>query len=131
MFLFTVPRTRYAKTSLSYVRRVALSPAPRRRRAIHTTPAPSDEGVSNIRQGHAASPKNLHPQDVESQSVRAGFQARQDKKNEGVDSASKATRGAKEKPGDVGKGNPEGVGFVEQVGSASSTARKYEKEEKE
>lgn len=31
----------------------------------------------------------------------------------------------------VGIGNPEGVGFVEQVGSASATARKFEGEDVE
>lgn len=132
MSLFTLPRARYAQPSLSYLRTVTPSLALSHKRVIHTTRAPSsDEGMNNIRQGHATNPKNLHPQDVGSQSVAAGFQAREDEKSEGVDVAKKATRGGKDKkPRDVGKGNPEGVGFVEQVGSASSTARKFEEEQK-
>ena len=131
MPLFTFVRTKYAQPSLLHVRRVAPSLAPSRRRGIHTTPVPYNEGVNNIRQGHAANPKNLHPQDVESQSVNARFQARENEKHEGIDLAKKGNRGGKDKkPSNVGKGNPEGVGFVEQVGSTSSTARKFEKEEK-
>ena len=44
-----------------------------------------------------------------------------------LDSAS-AQHGEKQSKGKgAGKGNPEGVGFVEQVGSASGTAKKFEK----
>ncbi|TFK40508.1 hypothetical protein BDQ12DRAFT_733742 [Crucibulum laeve] len=75
-------------------------------------------------QGHPNDPKNKHKKDTESQSVAAGKKARSGS-NESIDSASP---NAKQKPQNIGSGNPEGVGFVEQVGGASSTAQHFESE---
>jgi hypothetical protein len=88
--------------------------------------------ADQLSQGHATDPKNLHPQDVQSEAVRKGKEARKEEKNEAIDAANEATKtGDGKKPTKKGQGNPEGIGFVEQVGGASGTARKFEELEKE
>ncbi|KAF9450050.1 hypothetical protein P691DRAFT_619772, partial [Macrolepiota fuliginosa MF-IS2] len=85
--------------------------------------------INSLTQGHATNPKNMHPQDVQCQSVRAGFRARKDETNYCIDAANQCAKAGEDKrPGEMGTGNPERVGFVEQVGGASVTARKFEKE---
>lgn len=60
---------------------------------------------------------NLHPGDVHDQAARSG-QASADKSPLDAASAEKGKKASRE---DL-RGNPEGVGFAEQVGSASATA---------
>lgn len=96
--------------------------------------------VDAFSQGHAADDtNNMSKQDVQSQSVRGGKEARlnahdrenskggKDSSSSPLDSAS-AEGGEKQRKaeGAGGSGNPEGIGFVEQVGSASGTANKFE-----
>jgi hypothetical protein len=86
----------------------------------------------DLSQGHATDPRNLHPQDVQSEAVRKGKEARKDEKNEAIDAANEAAKtGDGKKPMKKGRGNPEGIGFVEQVGGASGSVRKFEELEEE
>ncbi|TFK47033.1 hypothetical protein OE88DRAFT_849551 [Heliocybe sulcata] len=98
-------------------------------RGIHTS-APAQTGHTNktvtrggqdasVSQGHAASPStNQSPQDVQTESVRAGVHARSHALP--LDAASAHTE-AQIKPEGMGSGNREQVGFVEQVGGASAS----------
>ncbi|KDR84293.1 hypothetical protein GALMADRAFT_237056 [Galerina marginata CBS 339.88] len=88
----------------------------------------SDSPISKkgLSQGHAADSSNLHQQDVQSQSVRSAKAARSTE-NSALDAASAKT---KPDPEDKTKGNPEGVGMVDQVGSASGTAKSFKADKK-
>lgn len=68
-------------------------------------------------QGLATDPTNVHPQNIQLEYVRAGWAARS-ANNWGIDAASPNTR---LNPEDRTSGNPEGIGMLEQVGSASGT----------
>ncbi|KAH9481202.1 hypothetical protein JR316_0005722 [Psilocybe cubensis] len=70
-------------------------------------------------QGHVIYPHNKHPEDPQSQSVRSAMLARVTRDNFSIDAASP---NVKPDPGDRTLGNPEGIGMLEQVGSASATA---------
>ncbi|PPQ98192.1 hypothetical protein CVT26_003239 [Gymnopilus dilepis] len=86
--------------------------------------APSSPKKDSLSQGNAADPSNLHKQDVQSQSVKGAQGTRKNKTGGPVDAASTEK---KTKPSETGKGNPEGVGMVDQVGSASGSAKQFEK----
>lgn len=129
MSLLILPRRQHARSIFRHTRIIA-SPCLTPARARHASP-PKSEEINNLAQGHVTNPENVHPEDVYSQSTRGGFRARKDEKNEGIDAANEyAKAGDSKKPRDMGKGNPEGVGFVEQVGGASGSARKFEEENK-
>lgn len=90
--------------------------------------------MDSLKQGHAADSSNLHQKDVQSQSVGGGMASKESSKQEKelgkgdeeqMDAAAMGKR--KPKPKDTGSGNPEGVGFVDQVGSASGSAKQFEK----
>ncbi|KAJ3561357.1 hypothetical protein NP233_g10244 [Leucocoprinus birnbaumii] len=67
------------------------------------------EEKNNLTQGHATNPDNLHPQDPQSQSVRAGVKARKDESNRCTDAANQCGKAGEEKrPGDMGKGESRG-----------------------
>lgn len=70
-------------------------------------------------QGHVIDSTNKHPEDPQSQSVRSGMLARMSRDNFSIDAASPNIR---PDPTDRTLGNPEGIGMLEQVGSASATA---------
>lgn len=126
MYLFSWPRPQQSLNTLLRMQKTTNSiyyPI----RALHATRI---QAIDNINQGHATNPKNLHPQDVQSESVRGAKKARKDEKNEGIDAANECSKAGKGKrPGKMGKGNPEKVGFVEQVGGASGSARQFEEKD--
>ncbi|KAF6755409.1 hypothetical protein DFP72DRAFT_773546, partial [Ephemerocybe angulata] len=81
---------------------------------------------NKITQGHVNDPSNRNKSDPQCQSASAGRDVRMNGSGSPLDSAS-AEYGMKQtRPLDVGSGNKEGVGFVNQNGSASATARKFE-----
>ncbi|KXN86076.1 hypothetical protein AN958_10552 [Leucoagaricus sp. SymC.cos] len=129
MLLFSLPHAHHARYTIAALR-AAPSSSHYLIRLIQTTPS-GPENISNLTQGHVTNPENVHLQDVQSQSVRGGFKASKDETNGSIDAANECGKAGEEKrPDDMGKGNPERVGFVEQVGGASASARKFEKEKK-
>ncbi|KAH6913496.1 hypothetical protein BKA70DRAFT_1263037 [Coprinopsis sp. MPI-PUGE-AT-0042] len=79
--------------------------------------------VDSQTQGHVTDPNNLHKRDMQGQSAKGGKEAHQ-KSDSPMDAASeKSQTGTK----NFGKGNKEGVGFVDQVGSNSGTGNHFEK----
>lgn len=68
-------------------------------------------------QGLATDPTNVHPQNIQLEYIHAALAARS-ASNFGIDAASPNTR---LNPEDRTSGNPEGIGMLEQVGSASGT----------
>jgi len=94
----------------------------------HTRPLSKKDQSS---QGHAADSNNLHQRDPQSTAANQGKAAKQNTNDgRGLDAAS-ASHSSQTKPVDGGKGNPEGIGMVDQVGSASGSARNFETGEKE
>lgn len=131
MYFLTLPRILYLRNPIIHANRNGnLRSCPIR--TLYATPG-IKRAANELSQGHAASPGNLHSQDVQSQAVRKGKEARNDEKNEAIDAANETGKAGdqKKKPTKKGKGNPEGIGLVEQVGGASGTARKFEEEEEE
>ncbi|KIJ69677.1 hypothetical protein HYDPIDRAFT_22853 [Hydnomerulius pinastri MD-312] len=98
--------------------RTSLGRVVAQRRLIATTSARSaGQGRdSSLSQGHVTDPNQQHPQDPHSQSARSGLEG---KESTPFDAAA-SRQGAKAPSG--ASGNREGVGFAEQVGSASATA---------
>lgn len=93
------------------------------------TTSPSKDGPARnnpFSQGHANNPSNLHKKDVQSQSVESGKSTRKTGSGGPLDAANEREK-KDVKPEDTGMGNPEGIGMVDQVGSASATARNFEK----
>ncbi|KAJ2929652.1 hypothetical protein H1R20_g7441, partial [Candolleomyces eurysporus] len=98
----------------------------------------SDETTSNVylinafTQGHVTdSSHNENKADPQYQSAIRGRHTRLHGSGSPLDAAS-AENGVKQaKPKQMGMGNKEQVGFVEQVGSASASAIKFEDEEEE
>lgn len=95
---------------------------------------PEPAKKDSLKQGHAADSSNLHQKDAQSQSVRGGMGAKEQSKQDraagkgGEEQLDAAAEGkSRPKPKDTGSGNPEGVGFVDQVGSASGSAKNFEK----
>ncbi|PPQ92588.1 hypothetical protein CVT25_007280 [Psilocybe cyanescens] len=90
--------------------------------------SPSKESLSakkdNMSQGNVNDSSNLHQKSVHSESAKGGKGTRKDDSGGALDAASP---GKKTKPKDRGKGNPEGVGMVDQVGSAGGSAEHFEK----
>ncbi|KAI5982181.1 hypothetical protein EDD15DRAFT_167016 [Pisolithus albus] len=99
---------------------------------------PKDGRDPQLSQGHVTDPAQRHPQDPLSQAARSGFETRhasstskpEGRTEEGkektqaspsLDAAASATEGGLKAPASGLSGNKEGVGFVEQVGSASGT----------
>ncbi|EAU83144.2 hypothetical protein CC1G_07826 [Coprinopsis cinerea okayama7 len=78
--------------------------------------------IDDQTQGNIADEKNVHKKDVHSQAARGGREER-NKSEATLDAASQKE---KTKAHDAGKGNPEGIGMVDQVGSASGSAEHYE-----
>ncbi|KAF8624437.1 hypothetical protein AX17_007146 [Amanita inopinata Kibby_2008] len=87
----------------------------------------SDHAKGGLSQGHATDPKSAQNRDPQVQSVKAGSEARS-QESDALDAASSKE---KVKPEHRGVGNPENIGFVEQVGSQSATARRFENKESE
>ncbi|KAI6124162.1 hypothetical protein EDD16DRAFT_1562854 [Pisolithus croceorrhizus] len=106
----------------------------------NTEPTTSSAGDGNrdpqLSQGHVTDPAQHHPQDPLSQAARSGFEtqhAGSTSKPEGAEGgggrakdsppldAASATKSRLRAPTTESSGNREGVGFVEQVGSASGT----------
>ncbi|KAF5359092.1 hypothetical protein D9756_003534 [Leucocoprinus leucothites] len=129
MLLFNLYRTYPTKHTLSHILKTPASSYSPVRKLHRTSSRP--ERINNLTQGHVTNPENLHPQDVQSQSVESGVKAGKEKTDEGIDAASERGKaGEEKKPDEIGKGNPEKIGFVEQVGGASASARKFEQEQK-
>jgi hypothetical protein len=98
----------------------------------------SDKTTSNIylinafTQGHVIdSSHNENKEDPQYQSAIRGRYTRIYGSGSPLDAASAENGVKQEKPRRMGMGNKEQVGFVEQVGSASATAIKFEKLEEE
>ncbi|KAF9556023.1 hypothetical protein CPC08DRAFT_711500 [Agrocybe pediades] len=84
----------------------------------------------NFSQGNAADQKNLHQKDPHSTVANQGYEAKKDPKaGGGLDAATSEKSGQTKPKHGGGGGNPEGVGMVDQVGSAGGSARHFEKEE--
>ncbi|KAF9484846.1 hypothetical protein BDN70DRAFT_57966 [Pholiota conissans] len=77
----------------------------------------------SISQGHVTSPYNKNQQDIQSAYVRDAKAARENMDNFSIDAASQNT---KPDPSDRTQGNPEGMGMLDQVGSATGTAKFFE-----
>ncbi|KAF9011297.1 hypothetical protein BDQ17DRAFT_1233721, partial [Cyathus striatus] len=77
---------------------------------------------NNESKGHVIDPKNKHKSDVQAEAAKAGGNAR----SAANDSLDAASPNPKQKPKNTGSGNPEGIGFVEQVGGASASAQHFE-----
>ncbi|KAH7887243.1 hypothetical protein F5I97DRAFT_803138 [Phlebopus sp. FC_14] len=93
-------------------------------RCLH--PTPTRLRVRNgqdpsISQGHVTDPHQQHPQDPQSQAARGGFNARENDAHT-TTPLDAATRRHRVEDSNASLGNPERVGFMEQVGSASATA---------
>ncbi|KAF7976117.1 hypothetical protein HWV62_7555 [Athelia sp. TMB] len=84
---------------------------------MHSSPHPRAGKDPQLSQGHATSPSQSAQHDPHSQSARAGLESSTspEEYQGGMDAA--APGGAQKARG--GRGNPEGVGLAEQVGSAS------------
>ncbi|KAI6032360.1 hypothetical protein PISMIDRAFT_106388 [Pisolithus microcarpus 441] len=83
-----------------------------------TTSSAGDDGRDpQLSQGHVADPAQRHPQDPLSQAARK----EKAKDTPPLDAAASATEGGLKAPALGLSGNKEGVGFAEQVGSASGT----------
>ncbi|KAF9037687.1 hypothetical protein BJ165DRAFT_568673 [Panaeolus papilionaceus] len=82
----------------------------------------------SLSQGHPIDPKNMHPEDTESQSVKGGLNARRNKDRKGDKGSSDAAMEQPQGHAKGGKGNPEGIGMVDQVGSATGSNRHFEGE---
>ncbi|KAI6114759.1 hypothetical protein EDD17DRAFT_1430035, partial [Pisolithus thermaeus] len=74
-----------------------------------------------LSQGHVTDPAQHHPQDPLSQAARSGFETQHAAKDSPPLDAASATKSRLRAPTTESSGNREGVGFVEQVGSASGT----------
>ncbi|EAU83145.2 hypothetical protein CC1G_07827 [Coprinopsis cinerea okayama7 len=96
------------------------------RRTYVTSPEEEEKDVhyviNCITQGHVTDPNNRHKRDPMSQAYRAGMQARILSDAE-FDAASMQK---KEVPHEMGRGNKEHVGWVDQVGSATPSAEYFE-----
>ncbi|PFH45876.1 hypothetical protein AMATHDRAFT_8537 [Amanita thiersii Skay4041] len=68
--------------------------------------------------------------DPQGQAMEGGFKAHTNSEANVETPLDAATHSHKPKPEPLESGNPENIGFVEQVGSQSVTARKYEDEDK-
>lgn len=90
--------------------------------------SPSKESLSakkdNISQGNVNDSFNLHKKSTHSESAEGGKGTRKYDSGGALDAASP---GKQTKPKDTGKGNPEGIGMVDQVGSAGGSAEHFEK----
>ncbi|KAH9481203.1 hypothetical protein JR316_0005723 [Psilocybe cubensis] len=90
--------------------------------------SPSKESLSgkkdSISQGNVNDPSNLHQKSTHSESAQGGKGTRKDHSGGSLDAASS---GKQTKPKDTGSGNPEGIGMVDQVGSAGGSAEHFEK----
>jgi len=77
-----------------------------------------------LSQGHITDHTQQHPQDTYSQAARSGFAARDSSSTSNSDAPLDAASptGGKKAPAN-NTGNKEGIGFAEQVGSASATAK--------
>jgi hypothetical protein len=78
--------------------------------------------VDSQSQGHVTDPNNVHKRDQQGQSVKGGKEAHQTSESPMDGASEKSQTGTK----NFGKGNKEGVGFVDQVGSASGTGNHFE-----
>ncbi|KAF9014081.1 hypothetical protein BDQ17DRAFT_1342028 [Cyathus striatus] len=85
--------------------------------AFAPLPIPTGKEPNEHSQGLVTDPNSKHKRDVMAQAARAGQLARSPL-NQAIDMASPNPM---PKPPNMGSGNPEQVGFVEQVGSASGT----------
>lgn len=83
---------------------------------------------NSLDQGNVNAPDNAHPQDPHSQAAGSGKGTKNMESGGPLDAAQKS--GKKAKPRDTGEGNPEGIGIVNQVGSAGSSAEHFERKQK-
>ncbi|KAI0638624.1 hypothetical protein C8Q77DRAFT_1048594 [Trametes polyzona] len=96
-------------------------------RFLHATSVTSSQTPpgkdSRLSQGTVSQPRHKHPNDTHDQAARSGQEVRQGNQSAGpYDAASRAGDQKTDRSGL--SGNQEGVGFAEQVGSASGTGRK-------
>ncbi|KAJ3548034.1 hypothetical protein NMY22_g1419 [Coprinellus aureogranulatus] len=93
-------------------------------------PNPEDRyTINTFTQGIVLDPESRNKNDPQYMSAQEGRSVRVHGSGSPLCAASAENGVAQMKPMDLGKGNKEGVGFVEQVGSASATARMFEREE--
>ncbi|TFK18188.1 hypothetical protein FA15DRAFT_269833 [Coprinopsis marcescibilis] len=81
--------------------------------------------ASDLSQGHIESEDHKQSGNVQAQYSQSGHEAK-DRSESTLDAASKR---AKVKPSSSGKGNPEGIGMVDQVGSQSGQAEHFDEAE--
>ncbi|KAF6758128.1 hypothetical protein DFP72DRAFT_808467 [Ephemerocybe angulata] len=107
---------------------MSTSPAPSSNPKDHAPNQPSNTQYrSNAQtQGSVSDDKtNLSKRDTQSQPAKGARKVKEKGSGSPMDTAS-AEHGTKQRRSEGGSGNPEGVGFVDQVGSASGTANKFE-----
>ncbi|KAF9466502.1 hypothetical protein BDZ94DRAFT_1157837 [Collybia nuda] len=92
------------------------------RPSFHSTTTQASAKEKNESQGHVKDPSNAHKKDPQSQAAQSGEKARSPS-NQALDAASPHE---KQKPQEIGGGNKEGIGFVDQVGGQSASARHFE-----
>ncbi|KAJ3528652.1 hypothetical protein NMY22_g9325 [Coprinellus aureogranulatus] len=93
-------------------------------------PNPEDRyTINTFTQGIVLDPESRNKSDPQYMSAQEGRSVRVHGSGSPLCAASAENGVAQMKPMDLGKGNKEGVGFVEQVGSASATARMFEREQ--
>lgn len=88
---------------------------------LHTTPCFRKEGHDGaLSQGHVVSPSQKSQHDPHSQSARAGMNKKKDTSSSNTE-LDAASSGAQPKAASAGKGNAEGIGMADQVGSGSTS----------
>lgn len=96
-------------------------------RLLHSTPTVFAQAAPGkdpqLSQGSVGQAGNSHPQDVHNQAARSGQQVASGKQSSGPHDAASRTGGQQADRSGL-SGNQEGVGFADQVGSASATGNK-------
>lgn len=95
------------------------------------TDSPVMYTINSFTQGHVTDDGNRNKRDPQFQSAVAGRGVRAHGDGSPLDAASAENGTVQMRPDDMGSGNKERIGFVEQVGSASATARMFEAMERE
>ncbi|KAI0774707.1 hypothetical protein BD413DRAFT_603329 [Trametes elegans] len=110
------------------LRRATRTLPPSSSRLLHATPAPATAAQSQpgsdprLSQGSVSQEGHHHPRDTHDQAARSGQQVREGARPSGPYDAASRTGDQKTDRSGL-SGNQEGVGFAEQVGSASSSGK--------
>ncbi|KAJ2936068.1 hypothetical protein H1R20_g1025, partial [Candolleomyces eurysporus] len=104
-----------------------LCPSPNKNKSAPNQPSNTQYKVTDQTEGHLRDPKNVKG-DPQNEAAAVGRDVKRKGSGSPLDTASAGHGEKQTKPKKgTGKGNPEGVGFVEQVGSGSGSAEKFEK----